>query len=275
MTTLLTPVVFAVLLWWTATGIILLLNRRAPRSFPSSLAAASLLLAAAMYGLWDSRSDDSATGAYVSFTSALLVWGWLEMSFLMGFVTGPRRIAMPEHAPGQRRFRFAVQAILYHELSLLAAGGLLCVLTLDGSNRIGIWTFTLLWVMRLSAKLNLFLGVRNLGLDYLPDHMRYLGSYFRQRPMNPLFPLSLVGATGVTLALAVLASAADGSDGAAIGYTLLATLSGLAALEHAFLVLPLRSERLWQWSLATDPGPSTEAARISPPAQVAHGEAAP
>ena len=33
--------------------------------------------------------------------------------------------------------------------------------------------------MRQSAKLNLFLGVRNLGVEFLPQHLRYLQSFFR------------------------------------------------------------------------------------------------
>jgi putative photosynthetic complex assembly protein 2 len=275
MTALLMPVLYTVLLWWSATGIILFLNRREPRSFPASLAGASLLLAAGFFGLWDSRDDGSVAAVYVAFTSALLVWGWLEMSFLMGFITGPRRIAMPERARGTQRFLPAVQAILYHEFALLVGGGLLCLLTLGGSNHFGIWTFTLLWVMRLSAKLNLFLGVRNLGLEYLPAHMKYLGTYFRQRAMNPLFPLSLAGASWTTLWFAAAAGAPDADEGTAVGFTVLATLSGLAALEHIFLVLPLRSERLWSWSLADMEGARGEPALIPTPAPVADSKASP
>ena len=35
-------------------------------------------------------------------------------------------------------------------------------LTWGGANQVGTWTFLVLWVMRLSAKLNVFLGVPNL-----------------------------------------------------------------------------------------------------------------
>ena len=35
-------------------------------------------------------------------------------------------------------------------------------------NQVATWTFALLWVMRLSAKFNLFLGVRNRGEEFGP-----------------------------------------------------------------------------------------------------------
>ena len=38
--------------------------------------------------------------------------------------------------------------------------------------------------MRQSAKLNVFLGVRNLNADFLPDHLKYLQTYFVRAPMN-------------------------------------------------------------------------------------------
>ena len=49
--------------------------------------------------------------------------------------------------------------------------------------------------MRESAKLNLFLGVRNLSEEFLPAHLAYLQSYFRRRSMNMLFPFSVTVST--------------------------------------------------------------------------------
>jgi putative photosynthetic complex assembly protein 2 len=248
------PVLVAVLLWWTATGVILYFNLRPARSFPPSFAAASLLAALGLFGLWGSRGDTSTWGAYEAFGSALLVWGWLEMGFLMGFITGPRRIALPERARGFERFRLSVHAILWHELSLVASGAAILLLTLGGENSVGLWTFALLWVMRLSAKLNLFLGVRNPGLEFLPAHMRYLGSYFRQRALNPLLPVSLAVGGLATFALLDLALSPDALPGAATGHALLATLMALATLEHLLLALPLRTELLWRWFTVAAPG---------------------
>ncbi len=45
--------------------------------------------------------------------------------------------------------------------------------------------------MNLSARLNLFLGVRNLHAEFLPDHLAYLVCYLKRAPMNRLFPVSV------------------------------------------------------------------------------------
>ena len=62
----------------------------------------------------------SAAGAYTAFTCAIVVWGWLEMSFLMGFITGPRKHACLECCSGWRHFLHASQAIIFNELATLA-----------------------------------------------------------------------------------------------------------------------------------------------------------
>jgi putative photosynthetic complex assembly protein 2 len=74
-------------------------------------------------GPGDTAAPWHATGgAYCAFTCALLVWGWHELSFLTGWITGPRR-APARPARGLARFVQAVQAILWHELAILAGRG--------------------------------------------------------------------------------------------------------------------------------------------------------
>jgi putative photosynthetic complex assembly protein 2 len=102
--------------------------------------------------------------------------------------------------------------------------------------------------MRGSAKLNLHLGVRNLGEAFLPDRLRYLSSFFRRRPMNLLFPVSVVAGSWLAIEFAARALGAD-TDHAAVGHAMLATLCALAMLEHWLMVLPLPPEALWRWSL--------------------------
>ena len=53
----------------------------------------------------------SVGGAYLAFTCGLVVWGWHEISFLMGFVTGPQVDSLPRRLPGWRHFVHAVEAI--------------------------------------------------------------------------------------------------------------------------------------------------------------------
>jgi putative photosynthetic complex assembly protein 2 len=169
------------------------------------------------------------------------------MSLYMGIVTGPRREGCPSGTTNRRRFVLALQATLYHELAILVSAAIILVLTWGAPNQVGSWTFMILWGMRQSAKLNVFLGVRNLNERFLPAHLRYLGSYLVQQPMNLLFPVSVTVSAVIAGLLVSAAAAAHGA--AAIGLTFLATMMILANLEHWFLVLPIPVEKLWEWSL--------------------------
>lgn len=193
--------------------------------------------------------DTSVAGAYTAFTCGLLVWAWVEMSFLMGFITGSRRSACPPDCSGRQRFVYAVQAILYHELAIIALLGVIVALTWNGPNQIGTWTFLTLWLMRLSTKLNLFFGVRNLSEEFLPEHLQYLKSFFTRKPMNLLFPLSVTAGTVIAVLLILRIAAPETTAFEAVGLTLITTLLVLAILEHWFLVLPLPFEALWRWGL--------------------------
>lgn len=243
-----TPVLATAFAWWGATGAIAFLDGLPRRTFPTSMLAATAVLAASLYGLWATRDDATAGGAYLAFACGLGTWAWLEMSFLMGFVTGPRRHACPLGCAGAKHFVHAVEAILWHELAIVAAAAAVVALAWGGTNPYGALAFLLLWAMRTSAKLNMFLGVRNLGEAFLPDHLRYLLSFFRRRAMNLLFPVTITAGTWITVYLVRTAlGAAD--EATAVGYTLLATLSALGVLEHWLLVLPLPGDALWRWSL--------------------------
>ena len=248
---ILLPAGIAVLVWWFTTGIILFLDGLPPRTFRWSMGAATAFLLAAAYVLETSSHDVSVPGAYSAFGSAILVWGWLEMSFLMGFVTGTRKTPCLERCGGWRHFVHATQAIIYNELATLLAAVCILATTWHAANRVALWTFFILWAMRLSAKLNLFLGVPNLGDKFLPPHLQYLKGFFRKRPMNFLFPLSVSASTVVTVLLVqTLLAAQDAFDVTAGALT--ASLLGLAVLEHWFMVLPLPSEKMWQWAMRAD-----------------------
>ncbi len=166
----------------------------------------------------------------------------------------------------------AAETVIYHELVLAASGLAVALAVAGGANRVGVWTFATLWIMRLSTKLNVFLGVRNLGENFLPDHLRYLATYFRRAPMNPLLPLSLV-ASGAVFA-GIVASLVDPATGAfeATALTLVATLLALAILEHGFLVLPFDSLPLWRWGLASRKTLPADPLTLDPPPIGAAGE---
>jgi len=243
------PALFTVFAWWFSTGAILYLDGLSPRTFRASLGGASVLALAALWGLSETAHDTSLAGAYLAFLCGLMVWAWQEMAFLMGLVTGPRRVPAEAGAPPLRRFVQAIGAILHHELAIIAGALLVAAAGWGGENQVGLWTYLLLWVMRTSAKLNLFLGVPNLAEEFLPDHLAYLQSYFRRRPMNLLFPVSVTAGTLGAFMLFEAALAEGTGAAAAAGYVFLGTMLALAVLEHWFLVLPIPSVLLWAWSL--------------------------
>lgn len=243
------PALYTMFVWWFSTGIILFLDRLPRQTFRWSMLGATALLAVSMHGLAISSAMTDVTGAYVAFTCAVMVWGWQEMAFLMGFVTGPRKHACAAGCHGWRHFGHAIAAILYHELAILAAAAMIVALTWNQPNQFGAWTFTLLWGMRLSAKLNLFFGVPNLNAELLPQHLQFLRAYLNKRPMNLLFPVSIMVSTVIAVLVVEAAVAAEAGAFDAAGLTLIATMLVLAILEHWFLVLPLPVNALWNWSL--------------------------
>lgn len=245
------PAAYAILWWWSGTVLILLLDGLPRRTYRWTLLAAAVVAAVALYALSATRDATSAAAMYCAFTCGLLVWSLVEISFLTGALTGPSRRECPPGASGWVRFRAALGTLAHHELAILAAAAVIALATARGTNLTGLATFLALWAMRQSAKLNLYLGVRNTGEALLPPHLAYLGSYFRRRPMNALFPWSVtvltVAATGLILA-AVLAPAGSGE---AVAFTLLATLVVLGALEHWLMVLPIDVDAMWRIGLRT------------------------
>jgi putative photosynthetic complex assembly protein 2 len=244
------PGLYAAFLWWFSTGAIFYLNSRAPQSFRWSLLGGTAVLLAALYGIWASAGAESVVGAYIAFTCGLLAWGWQTMTYYMGYITGPRRERCPPGCSGWRHFLHGVETCVYHELAILASAILIAGLTWGQPNQLALWTFLALWGMHVSAKLNVFLGVRNLNEEFLPRHMDYLKGFLRQRPINLLFPFSVTVGTIVTVLVAEAAASPGASAFTVASLTLLATLLGLAVLEHWFMVLPLPFGALWKWSLA-------------------------
>ncbi len=244
-------IVFAIFVWWFSTGAVLYLIGMPRSAARWSMGIASAAALAALYTLYVTSSDATPTGALLAFAAALVVWGWHEMSFLTGLVTGPRTTPSPATASGRAGLWEAVETLLYHEVAILLTAIVVFLIVDGGANQVGLWTFVILWVMRISAKLNLYLGVPNITENFLPDHLAYLKSYFCHRPMNLLFPLSVTLSTIATVLLVQAASAAGAGPFEQTAYTLLAVLMALALLEHWLLVVPVPAEALWQWGLAS------------------------
>ena len=263
-----TPFFATLLIWWASTGVILYLDGLPRHTFVWSLAGATALLLVALWGVAATRGETSAASAYCAFCCGLMVWAWQLVSYYMGFITGPNLSPCPTQLHGWRRFAAAVNTSLYHEITIVLCAMALVALTWDQPNRIGLWTYLVLWWMHTSAKLNLFFGAPNLSEEFLPEHLRYLVTYMRRRPMNLFFPVSVTASTVVTVTIAQQALAAT-TPFQLVGYAILATLMALAVLEHWFLVAPLQANALWSWGVkdATASGgvnhPEVDAMRVS------------
>ncbi len=250
MARLLIPGLYGVFLWWFATGAIIYLDLLPRWTFKQSFAAYSALTATCLAWLIQCSDDVTPIGAYAAFTASLLVWGWFEISFYMGFVTGPRAVPVPPGSSGFAHFMRALGACLWHELAIVAGAALIAAITWHAPNKVGLWTFLILWLMHESARLNVLLGVRNVAEEFVPDHLVFLRGFLRRRRMNELFPFSVAFGAWLAYRLAVTALAPDASRFATVGLGLLATLTLLALIEHVFLMLPLNFAALWRWSLA-------------------------
>lgn len=256
---------FALFAWWFSTGLILFLVRHADRG--GALARRSYTLAAlpvlglGIWGFVATLSLDTTTAAYSAFLSALAIWGWIELAFLTGLITGPNLYDCPAEACGWERFVRAWGTIAYHEALLVLALIALWMIGYGAANVFGLWTFTILYVARISAKLNLFYGVPRINTEFIPDALRHLPSHFRISRLNWIFPLSISALTfAVACWLERLYAAQTGADVA--GFALLTAITALALLEHWLMVLPLPDAKLWRWML---PAPKPAKTRMTPP----------
>jgi putative photosynthetic complex assembly protein 2 len=238
---------FVLAFWWLSTAVILKLVWLGKSRV--RFAVFSALTVVALVGLVRSAASTTPAAAYLAFSCALVVWGWHELSFLLGMITGPRTTPCPPGAMGWERFAAATAAVIHHEIALAATVALIVALTWGQPNQVGTGAFLVLWVMRLSAKLNLFLGVRNFTDKFVPQHLRYMLSYFRRARLNPLMPVSLLVATAMVVNLVRDSLAVDASTFLVVDRTLVATLLALAVIEHLFLVVPVPDSVLWSWAI--------------------------
>ncbi|MFS0737748.1 putative photosynthetic complex assembly protein PuhE [Sphingomonas sp. 1P06PA] len=240
------PLLFVVAMWFGTTGLVVWLDSRPASTFGRSLGAAGLVAIAAIVAVALSVRAEGAAAAYLGLGAALAIWGWHEISFLTGIVTGPRRAACPPDARGWDRFRLAAATLIHHELALAATLIVLAAISWGHANPTAALAFALLFALRISAKLNIFLGVPNFADELMPQHLAYLRSYFRKAGMNPLFPLSMAAAAAAAIWFGQAALAAEG--GRAVANSLLFAIAALGAIEHLFMMIPFRDGALWRWA---------------------------
>ncbi|MFN4018795.1 MAG: putative photosynthetic complex assembly protein PuhE [Reyranella sp.] len=245
------PVLITVLLWWFSTGAILYIDGLPRRTHRWSFGVATCLAVAALGVIWHTAGEATTTAAYAAFVAVIVLWGWNELAFLTGTIVGSRREPCPPDAAGWDRFRLATAAIIDHEIAIAISGLAVALLTWDAANQVALWTFAVLWVMRLSSKLNIFLGAPNIPDAFLPAHLRYLSTYFRRRPMNALLPLSVTASTVVLVLMVVRATEPTATPFQSLALLLPASMLALAILEHWLMFLPIPPTLLWKWGLAS------------------------
>lgn len=244
--------IITLFLWWFSTGIILWRVRVADNGDAqdhfNSVVFGLPLLAVGLRAAQLSLGDLSTNGIYLAFFAALSLWGWIELAFLSGIITGPNTDTCPPFASQRDRFWRAVGTIAWHEALLIVTLIGLGAVTIHAANPFALGTFALLFTARISAKMNLFLGVPRINTQFLPKPLAHLPSHFRIGRITAFFPLSV---TALTVFSALLLERAINVEhpGMSVGYSLLTCLCLLALLEHWFMVLPLPDEKLWRWMM--------------------------
>ncbi|MEL7449568.1 MAG: putative photosynthetic complex assembly protein PuhE [Pseudomonadota bacterium] len=245
------PLAGAAFLWWFATVVALYLIGLPRTTYRATFFGATALGVAGVVAVIMSSVATSALSAFAAFAGALAIWAWHELSYYLGFVSGPKPQPCPADCSRAERFVRGIKASLHHELAIVATALILLLVTWNAPNQVGLWTFCILWLMRWSAKLNIFLGVRNVQMEFLPSHLQYLSTFMAQRPMNILFPFSLLLAGGTVGWLVSEVRASDGSDFAVTAGVMMATLLVLAIFEHVLLVMKIPDSILWRLGTAS------------------------
>lgn len=264
------PLLFVLFLWWFSSGLIMTLYGRSQRTIRWGFVGATLLSIFAFVGLIESRHSQEPFNVYLAFACGTILWGWLLASYYLGFITGPlHKTSIHDPAVqnwhklrGWSRFWVALRTCIYHELLTLAVIVLVAALTWSYPNRWALWTLLSLWIMHSSGKLNVFLGVRNFHIEFLPSDLRYLGALLIRKTMNLLFPFSVVGASIVALYFFYRVLSTGPVEGESIGFLLVGLMISLGVLEHWLLVLPVPAT-LWGWGVRALPEPKTVEAESS------------
>ncbi len=246
--TLILPFIAVIALWFISTGLVAMIHHRLRQSQVRALIIAGLCASGGLSLIALTVNQTASWAIYASFLGGLLIWSWHEISFLTGAVAGPMREECPENAQGWKRFSLASMTLIHHEIALAMTLLLLLLVGSVTDNATGAYTFGLLFVFRLSSKLNIFKGVPHFSDELLPRHLNYLKSYFGPQKLHPMLIISTAAIFALGLYFGTMAFITDGIYQTTL-YALLSCLSLLAALEHIFLGLPMRDSALWQWAL--------------------------
>ena len=169
---------------------------------------------------------------FCSFIASLFIWGWVELTFLTGVVAGIPLLEKREIArdPERERFINGFRSIALNECFLISCLFLMAVLSVDKENNFGLTTFLILYVARVSAKLNLFFGVPYINLHFLTAPLKHIATFCRVAPVGFFFFTSTIMLCLMFLFLVVFAFAAESMSELQFGY--------LLSVSYTHLTLP-------------------------------------
>ena len=150
---------------------------------------------------------------------------------------GPDLPPPTDLGPSPRLLLLAAAATAWNEVAAALALGL--AFAVSGRNGVGWITVGTFFACDQLAKLNVFLGVANPGVHFLPEHLGFLVAYFGPPVNSPLLPVSVL-VLGGCAAWCLWRAARAAHPYAREASALLAVLVGLAALEHVLLGLDVQ-----------------------------------
>lgn len=228
--------------WWAATGVTLAMQRSAFASVASVTTATVFALVGCLL-IVKSRDETTVRGARLAFLGSGLIWWFCSTLFYAGvgirisdsIQTGPRSLALALQA---------IEATVRPDLVGVFALILAAVLVRRKPNRTAFWTLLVFFGTLQTAKINVFMGVRNSGVDWLPEHLVGLSRFFGPPQNSPLLPVTIVALAACFLVTGAMSRAATSAFGKHM-LMMLSLLLGLGLLEHVFLGVNLTLP-LWE-----------------------------
>lgn len=224
------------LFWWLATGAIVAVERNDTTRLLGVIVATWLMALAAVV-VARVRDDATPRGAVLGFGAGALAWLWVSALFYAGVVVGPP-IPIPADLGQAPSVPLAIRAVVatgWHDLLALAVLGALFLV--PGRNPLPWQAFGLFWLVQQVAKVNVFVGVVNAGIHFLPPRLAFLTAFFGPTRLHWLLVASIAGAA-VAGGWLVARARRSADRFTRWRLALLAVLVWLAALEYAVLAIP-------------------------------------
>lgn len=229
-------VALVVLFWWLATGVIVAVERNDTTRLLGVIVATWLLVMAGILAV-RVRHECTPRGALIGFAAGALAWVWISALFYGGIVVGATAHVPPElgMAPSIPLAIRAVVATGWSDLLALATIGAFYLV--PARNPTAWQSLALFWAVQQVAKINVFVGVVNAGVRFLPERLAFLTAFFGPPRWSPVLALSVAALVVVGWRWFVRARRAPDAF-TRWRLTLLVSLVALAVLELVVLAIP-------------------------------------